>query len=165
MRPQSSPNAGHDKGKLQKAPTNHTTLAGESMYCGDHASIKPKVTVKNTSPTTVSFFRPENAKGVSYVTSVAKLQDDLVPKSGIPREGYHFKTLATERVVAAAVAATSCQSEMRSKRLPRKAETVVGEFSRHLHEVDKYPLDLPRLCRFAQFLTENGLLREAFEVR
>lgn len=128
-------------------------------------SMKPNVTAKKTSPTTVSLFRPENAKGVSSVTSVAKLQDDLIEKSGILLEGYQFKTLATERIVAAAVAETSCQSEMRSKRLPRKAETVVGEFSRHLHEVDKYPLDLPRLCRFAQFLTENGLLREAFEVR
>lgn len=128
-------------------------------------SMKPNVTAKKTSPTTVSLFRPENAEGVSSVTSVAKLQDDLIEKSGILLEGYQFKTLATERIVAAAVAETSCQSEMRSKRLPRKAETVVGEFSRHLHEVDKYPLDLPRLCRFAQFLTENGLLREAFEVR
>lgn len=129
------------------------------MYCRDHVPVKPKVTVKKTSPTTVSLL----GQGVAYVTSVAKLQDDLVVKS--VREGYQFKTIATERVVAAAAAATGCQSEIRSKGLPRKAEAVVGEFSRHLHEVDKYPLDLPRLCRFAQFLTENGLLREAFEVR
>ena len=47
----------------------------------------------------------------------------------------------------------------------RKAEAVAADFAAQLHGVDKYPLDLARLCRFALFLTENGLLREAYEVR
>lgn len=48
---------------------------------------------------------------------------------------------------------------------PRKADAVAVEFSTHLHGVDKYPLELARLCRFAEFLTENSLMREAYEVR
>lgn len=51
---------------------------------------------------------------------------------------------------------------------PRRAlppfAAVAAEFSSHLHNVDKYPLDLVYLCRFALFLTENALLREAYEV-
>eukprot|EP00903_Cladosiphon_okamuranus_P013005 g12134.t2 len=46
----------------------------------------------------------------------------------------------------------------------KKAEAVAAAFSTHLRGVDKYPLELARLCRFAQFLTENELLREAYEV-
>lgn len=46
----------------------------------------------------------------------------------------------------------------------RKADAVAAAFSAHLRGVDKYPLELARLCRFAQFLTENELLREAHEV-
>lgn len=46
----------------------------------------------------------------------------------------------------------------------QKADAVAAAFSTHLHGVDKYPLELARLCRFAQFLTENELLREAYEV-
>lgn len=42
---------------------------------------------------------------------------------------------------------------------------IAAEISTHLHKVDKYPLDCARLCRFAQFLTDNGLLGEAYEVR
>lgn len=45
-----------------------------------------------------------------------------------------------------------------------KPDAVAAAFSAHLHGVDKYPLELARLCRFAQFLTENELLREAYEV-
>ncbi|CAM9258641.1 unnamed protein product, partial [Hapterophycus canaliculatus] len=45
-----------------------------------------------------------------------------------------------------------------------KLEAVAAAFSAHLHGVDKHPLELARLCRFAQFLTENELLREAYEV-
>lgn len=48
--------------------------------------------------------------------------------------------------------------------LRRKADAVAAAFSAHLRGVDKYPLELARLCRFAQFLTENELLREAYEV-
>lgn len=48
---------------------------------------------------------------------------------------------------------------------PAKPDAVAAAFSAHLHGVDKYPLELARLCRFAQFLTENELLREAYEVR
>lgn len=48
---------------------------------------------------------------------------------------------------------------------PAKPDAVVAAFSAHLHGVDKYPLELARLSRFAQFLTENELLREAYEVR
>lgn len=48
---------------------------------------------------------------------------------------------------------------------PRKADAIAVEFSTHLHGVDKYPLELARLCRFAEFLTENSLMREAYEVR
>ncbi|CBN79766.1 conserved unknown protein [Ectocarpus siliculosus] len=47
---------------------------------------------------------------------------------------------------------------------PPKPDAVAAAFSAHLHGVDKYPLELARLCRFAQFLTENELLREAYEV-
>lgn len=47
----------------------------------------------------------------------------------------------------------------------QKAEAVAAAFSAHLRGVDKYPLELARLCRFAQFLTKNELLREAYEVR
>lgn len=46
----------------------------------------------------------------------------------------------------------------------RRPEAVAAAFSAHLHGVDKNPLELARLCRFAQFLTENELLREAYEV-
>ncbi|CAB1111351.1 unnamed protein product [Ectocarpus sp. CCAP 1310/34] len=46
---------------------------------------------------------------------------------------------------------------------PTKPDAVAAAFSAHLHGVDKYPLELARLCRFAQFLTENELLREAYE--
>ncbi|CAM9194124.1 unnamed protein product, partial [Scytosiphon promiscuus] len=45
-----------------------------------------------------------------------------------------------------------------------KPEAVAAAFSAHLQGVDKYPLELARLCRFAQFLTENQLHREAYEV-
>lgn len=46
----------------------------------------------------------------------------------------------------------------------QKAGAVAAAFSAHLRGVDKYPLELARLCRFAQFLTEHELLREAYEV-
>lgn len=46
----------------------------------------------------------------------------------------------------------------------QKADAVAAAFSAHLRGVDKYPLELARLCRFAQFLIENELLREAYEV-
>lgn len=46
----------------------------------------------------------------------------------------------------------------------QKPGAVAAAFSAHLRGVDKYPLELARLCRFAQFLTENELLREAYEV-
>lgn len=49
-------------------------------------------------------------------------------------------------------------------RPPRKPEAVAAGFSAHLHGIDKYPWDFARLCRFAQFLVENSLLREAYEV-
>lgn len=45
-----------------------------------------------------------------------------------------------------------------------KADAVAAAFAAHLRGVDKYPLELARLCRFAQFLAENQLLREAYEV-
>lgn len=46
----------------------------------------------------------------------------------------------------------------------RRPEAIAAAFAAHLHGVDKNPLELARLCRFAQFLTENELLREAYEV-
>ena len=49
-------------------------------------------------------------------------------------------------------------------RQPQKADAVASALSAHMRGVDKYPLDLARLCRFSQFLTENELLREAYEV-
>lgn len=49
-------------------------------------------------------------------------------------------------------------------RPPQKKASIAAAFSAHLRGVDKYPLELARLCRFAQFLTENELLREAYEV-
>lgn len=68
-----------------------------------------------------------------------------------------------------AVVVRAASQDMSSKkdigRLPRrKPDTVAADFSAHLHGVDKYPLELARLCRFAQFLAENNLLREAYEV-
>lgn len=47
---------------------------------------------------------------------------------------------------------------------PRRPEAIAAAFAVHLHGVDKNPLELARLCRFAQFLTESELLREAYEV-
>lgn len=48
--------------------------------------------------------------------------------------------------------------------MPSRKGNAAAAFAAHLHGVDMYPLELARLCRFAQFLTGNGLLREAYEV-
>lgn len=52
-----------------------------------------------------------------------------------------------------------------TRRMSPSSVAFAAEFSTHLHGVDKYPLDFVRLCRFAQFLTGFGVLREAYEVR
>lgn len=40
-----------------------------------------------------------------------------------------------------------------------------ADFEAHIRSLDRHPLDFARLCRFAQFLTEKGLLAEAREVK
>lgn len=90
----------------------------------------------------------------------------LMPTPAREVESLLLKTEETAKPSAAVVPGFGRRGSSRVGVKPAaKPDAVAAAFSAHLHGVDKYPLELARLCRFAQFLTENELLREAYEVR
>ncbi|CAM9277017.1 unnamed protein product, partial [Ectocarpus fasciculatus] len=89
----------------------------------------------------------------------------LMPTPARGVESLLLKTEETAKPSAAVVPGFGRRGSSRvGVKPPAKPDAVAAAFSAHLHGVDKYPLELARLCRFTQFLTENELLREAYEV-
>lgn len=75
-----------------------------------------------------------------------------------------FLFCVNEFLVVPTTTAEAGKLPKRHRRVLLRSASVAAEFTKHLHDVNKHPLDLPRLCRLAQFLINNELDREAYEV-
>ncbi|CAN0363269.1 unnamed protein product, partial [Ectocarpus sp. 12 AP-2014] len=98
--------------------------------------------------------------GLLPLVSTPGSVEEETPATGSVRCGWG----AARLMQSAAVPGLERRDTRVGTKPPAKPDAVAAAFSAHLHAVDKYPLELARLCRFAQFLTENELLREAYEV-
>lgn len=149
-----------------ETPPNSTILVNAKNQAGDQVSLPSSPQEKDENPP----YRPVGELGQTEDTDSSCTAAPVTGETGgveaIHSPEYHglgnAKHLGGKHLRQTKATVMGGVAE-RPTCLPSAA--VAAEFSKHLHDVDKYPLDWVRLCRFARFLTVNGLLREAYEVR